>query len=444
MRRLTHQRRTPPCRCLIAPAVVAFFGLVAACASEQFPPGGPILHTPPKILVTIPESDAVNVKDKHVVIKFDRVVSETPSGASALNLMFLMSPWTGTPDVDWHRDHITITPKKGLRPNTAYTVTMLPGITDLHGNSFKTPFILTFSTGPEIPATAIRGIIFDWVANKVASKALVEAIAKPDTNTVYIAPADSGGRFTIPHMPPGTYLVRGWVDANSNRKLDAREVFDTTTITLTDTARVELLAFIHDTIGPRVGDVKVVDSVTLRATLDKGLDPTQDISALRLSLKAKDSTSVPIAKITAGTVFDSLQLARHKAHDDSLGRVDSLRRADSGVRGRDTLALRRRAAERQSRRDSLARAARPKPSKPPPVTEIVVQLGEALKPGGSYRLFADSLRNLQHRARSSSLAFVLPKAVNKDSLARADSLKAARHKAAPGHPQAGQPPPSRP
>jgi Bacterial Ig-like domain len=426
--RRTLPRRTLPCRCLVAPAVIGFFGLVAACASEQFPPGGPILHTTPKITATIPESNAVNVKTSHVVIKFDRVMAETPQGASSLELMFLISPWTGTPNVDWHRDHITITPKKGYRRNTAYTVTMLPGVTDLHSNAIKTPFALTFSTGSTIPETVIRGVVFDWVANKVAAKAVVEAIARPDTSTVYITLADSNGRFALRHVPPGTYLIRGWLDANSNRKLDQREVFDSTTLTFTDSATTELLGFIHDTIGPRVGDVKVVDSVTLRATFDKALDTTQTISSLHLGLKAKDSTSVPIAKVLASQAYDSLQGARRKAHDDSLARIDSLRRADSGVTGRDTLALRRRAALRQSRRDSVALASRAKPSRRPPTTEIVVELGEPLKPGQSYRISADSVRNLQHRVRSSNLAFTIPKVPSKDSLVRADSLRAAKRK----------------
>jgi hypothetical protein len=422
-----------------APALIGFFTLAAACASEQFPPGGPILHTTPKILATIPDTNAVNVKAKHVVIKFDRVMSESPSGASSLSQMFLVSPWTGQPDVDWRRDHFVVTPRKGIRPNTVYTVTMLPGVTDLHSNSIKTTVTLTFSTGPTIPATAIRGIIFDWVANKAAPKALVEAISRPDTNTVYLTIADSSGRFALQHLPPGTYKIRGWLDANSNRKLDQRELFDTTTLTLTDTARTELLAFIHDTVGPRIGDVKVADSVTLRVTFDKGIDTAQKIPSIRMALKAKDSSAVPITRVLAGYVFDSLQTARHKAHDDSLARMDSLRRADSGVTGRDTLALRRRALQRQNRRDSVALAARPKPSRPPPVTEVVVQLGGALTPGQSYRLSADSVRNLQGRVRSSALAFTLPKVPSKDSLAHADSLKA-RRKPAAGRP----PPPGRP
>ena len=343
------------------PAIVGF-AMVAACASEQFPPGGPVLHTTPKIVLTIPDTNAVNVTAKHVVIKFDRVMSETPSGASALDQMFLISPWDGQPSVDWHRDHITITPRKGIRPNTVYTVIMLPGISDLHSNSIKNTVTLTFSTGATIPATAIRGIIFDWVADKQASKALIEAYPSGDTTkrrdtTFYLAVADSAGRFALQHLPPGTYKVRGWLDANSNRKLDQRELFDSTTVTLTDSVRTELLAFIHDTVGPRIGDIKVVDSVTLRATFDKGIDTSQKVSGLRMALKTgKDSTPVPIAKVTAATTYDSLVAGRHKAHDDSLARVDSLRRADSGVTGRDTLALRRRAQQRQSRRDSIARS----------------------------------------------------------------------------------------
>jgi hypothetical protein len=451
VRPLTRKRRSA--RSLVPPTVVALFAVLAACASEQFPPGGPILHTTPKIVSTIPDSNAVDVKEHHVVIKFDRVISETPSGAPSLDQMFLVSPWTGTPNVDWHRDHISISPKRGFKPNTAYTITMLPGIADLHSNSLKTTFVLTFSTGPTIPETVIRGILFDWVGNKVGANALVEAITRTDTtkpadtstikNTIYIALADSTGRFAIRHVPPGTYLVRGWLDANKNRKLDQRELFDSLTVHVTDSVSTELLAFIHDTIGPRIGEVKVIDSLTLRATFDKGVDPSQNIASLHLGLKAKDSTSVPVTAVMTGTGYDSLQTAKHRAHDDSLARVDSLRRADSGVTGRDTLALRRRASQRQSRRDSVAQANRAKMSRPSPVTEIVVTLGQPVKEGQSYKLSADSVRNLQRRARNSSLAFTLPKSPSKDSLARADSLKAAKRKGGLGA-GAKPAPPSKP
>jgi hypothetical protein len=390
-----------------------------------------VLHTTPKILALLPESNAVRVTQKHVVFRFDRVVSQTPAGGANLEAMFLVSPWTGPPSVSWHREHITVTPHKGIRPGTVYTVTMLPGITDLHGNSIKTTTVLTFATGDSIPATALRGLIFDWVGNKLAPKAIVEAITRPDS-IVYITEADSSGRFLLAHIPRGHYHVIGWLDANTNRKRDPRELFDSADVTLTDSARVELLAFIHDTVGPRIGDVKTADSTTLRVTFDKGLDVTQAVPSLRFRLVAADSTVVPLVGAQSAASADSVRAARLRARDDSVARVDSLRRADSGVTGRDTIQLRRRALRRQARRDSITLAAKPKPSRPSPITEVVVTLAGPLTPGKSYRLSVDSVRNLQHAVRSSALAFTIPKAISKDSLMREDSLRAARRGRARG------------
>jgi len=431
-------------RVLVLAGVVA----TAACASQQFPPGGPVLHTTPKILALLPESNAVHVTEKHVVFRFDRVVSQTPAGGTTLENMFLVSPWTGPPSVSWHREHITVTPHKGIRPGTVYTVTMLPGITDLHGNSIKTTTVLTFATGDSIPATALRGLMFDWVGNKLVPKAIVEAITRPDS-IVYITQTDSSGRFLLAHIPRGHYHVVGWLDANTNRKRDARELFDSADVTLTDSARVELLAFIHDTVGPRIGDVKPVDSTTLRVTFDKGLDVTQAIPSLRFRLVAADSTVVPLAGAQSAASADSVRAARLRAKDDSVARLDSLRRADSGVTGRDTIQLRRRALRRQVRRDSITLAAKPKPSRPSPITEVVVALVGPLKPGKSYRLSVDSVRNLQHAVRSSALAFTIPKAISRDSLAREDSLRAARRgrgrgAAPPGRATPGSPPAASP
>lgn len=403
----------------------------AACASMQFPPGGPPDKTSPKLLSTIPDTNAVNVRTKHIVFQFDKVMNETPGGSSGgtggLDQLFLVSPWEGPPNVDWHRYHITITPKKGLRPNTIYTVTMLPGMSDLRGNVLKTGTTLVFSTGPTIPSTVVRGVIFDWITGKPASKALVEGITRPDTTTIYITQADSNGRFALAHLPPGRYTIRGWIDANSNRKLDTRELWDSVGVTLQDSAATELLAFIHDTIGPRIGDVKIADSVNLRVTFDKGVDPAQQITAAMFALKGKDSSSIPILSATPARQFDSVHAARIKLHEDSLARTDSIRRADSGVVGRDTLATRRRAAQRAARRDSIALAKLGKPSRPSPTIEVVIVLGKPIEPGASYHLSVAAVRNLLGRSRSSTLAFTMPKAVavGKDST-RADSTKSRR------------------
>ncbi|HET7457521.1 MAG TPA: Ig-like domain-containing protein, partial [Gemmatimonadaceae bacterium] len=251
----------------------------SACASQGAPPGGPPDAAPPKLVRIIPDTGAVNVKAPRAVFQFDEVVSERPSGgAPSLEAMFVVSPRQGEPDVSWGRDVITVKPRRGFRPNTVYTITMLPGISDLRGNVRKEGATAVFSTGPTIPSTTVRGVVFDWVKSEPAARALVEAIVVPpgaDTSararrdsTVYVTSSDSSGRFAFAHLPPGPYVVRGVLDANNNRALDPREAWDSVRVSLADSARVELLTFVHDTLGPRIASVSASDSVTLRVAFD--------------------------------------------------------------------------------------------------------------------------------------------------------------------------------
>ena len=72
--------------------------------------------------------------------------------------------------------------------------------------------------------------------------------------------------------------MRGFVDANNNRILDRIEIWDSTGVNLADSAQVELLAFLHDTLGPRISEVLVSDSTTIRVTFDRGIDTSLTIT----------------------------------------------------------------------------------------------------------------------------------------------------------------------
>src|SRR6476659_1514856 len=151
------------------------------------PPGGPPDVAAPKILSIIPDSGTVGVSPKEVIFQFDEVVSERPAAATTLADLFLISPRDGTPNVSWHREAITVRPRRGWRANTPYTVIMLPGIADIRGNVRNTGASTFFSTGKTIPRTRITGRVFDWVAGTPAAGALVESFVPPDTIHAYIA-----------------------------------------------------------------------------------------------------------------------------------------------------------------------------------------------------------------------------------------------------------------
>lgn len=409
-------------------ARTAFVALVAACAQPSPPPGGPPDIAPPVLVGVSPDSGAVNARPREVVFRFDEVVSERPQGAPDLAGLFLISPREGDTRVRWHRSSITVRPQRGWRANTVYTITMLPGLMDLRGNVSKRGATIAFSTGPDFPPTRIAGIVFDWVAQRPAARASVEAIA-PDSTT-YVAATDSTGAFTITALRPGPYAVRAVIDANGNRRRDPREPWDSTRVELRDTLRLELLAIVHDTIGPRLGAITLRDSLTLRLALDQPLSPTDSVGTDRVRITRADSTRVAVTGVFTTAEFERLE------RDAARARADSARRADTTRRAVDTTA-RPPAADTLARPDS-ATARQARPSRPAPPMELVVRLGAPLAPGTVYRVRLENLRGLISRPRSSERVFSTPKLVVRDTTA-AGRAKAARDSA--GTPRPGRPNP---
>ena len=388
--------------------LIAALGLaLGACAQPGAPPGGPERHVPPKLVSISPDSGAVKARVKEVEIRFDEVVSEKPAGQTPdLDGLAIVSPSDGLPRVDWHRERITIRGRHDFKANTAYTVTLLPGLADLHGNVLKTPITVVFSTGDSIPNTRVTGTVFDWVAAKPVPNAMVRAIARPDSTRVYLARADSVGQFVLAHAPAGTYTLQAWNDANTNRIVDPHEVWDSVHLALRDTARVELLAFTHDTVGPRIDQFAILDSTALHVTFDRAIDTAQKIDTSLFVLKSGDSTIVPLRAVERYAVFDSTRAANMPV-DTSRARTDTSKKAAAAA-----------APPRQPGRrgppggapsDTLRQLHLPKPSRPSPITDVAVIVAVPLKPGTSYRLEARDVRNLQGFKASPSRVFTMPK-----------------------------------
>ena len=333
---------------------LAILSAAGGCASPGMPPGGPIDTEGPRIIAIAPDSGRVGVKPPEVVFKFDEVVSERPAGAPSLAGLFLISPRDGGPKVDWHRSEVSVKPRRGWRSNTAYTITMLPGITDLRGNVRNTGKVTIFSTGAEIPTSRVAGIVFNWITGGVAQKGLIEARPLTDTTLVYVTASDSTGTFSFPNLPPGKYRLRGLIDDNNNQGLDPREAWDTTTVSLTDSARVELVAFAHDSVAPRLSDVVMRDSATLELLFDRAIDPNQRFTPASVDIKRSDSTVIAVSAV------------------------------ESGGGARDTSAVR----------------AGPVPSRPVPSSSLIVKLSVPIRQATILRVRAIGIRSLDGVAKT--------------------------------------------
>ena len=378
-------------------SLIALSALVGsiACASASPPPGGAEDRDPPRLLAVTPDSNAVNFRGRTVTFQFDETINDRGSGAQEIDNYFLVSPSDGNPRVSWRRSRIEVRPRRGFRDNTAYTVTLLPGLSDLRGNATRSGASVVFSTGPTIPPDRITGTVYDWVAERTAARALVQAVT-PDS-VVYLAQSDSAGRFTVGPLPAGTYLVRAIVDANNNRALDRNEAFDTARVTAPQPAPLELLVAARDTLPARILSVGQADSLSLRVTFDRFLDPAEPPPASAFRLVTADSAVIPVVAVLTPRAEQADVLARQQAIADSLRRVDSL--ANKPLPPRQELAAPGRRA-----------GAAPGPSAPPPFTTVLLRIARPLAPSATHRLSVSRVRGLSGRAEGSERSFTTPRA----------------------------------
>lgn len=405
------------------PGLILAVLALAGCASAAVPPGGPEDKLPPKLVKVTPDTNAVNVQDKYVEFTFDETINDRGTGAQELENYFIVSPSDGSPRLNWRRSRIDIAPRHGFRPNTAYTVTMLPGLGDLHSNAMKTGATVVFSTGPTIPRFRIEGIAFDWALG-VPVRAFIEALT-PDSIR-YLSQSDSLGKFTIGPLTEGTYLVRAIVDQNNNRALDRSEAFDTLRVTVPQPAPIQLLAAVRDTLPASMGVPTVADSVTLNLIFDRLLDPTQTIAPSAFRLIGSDSVVVPIAG-----VYSPLELKRVDSVKAKLA-GDSTRRADS-LAGKPVAPAPAPAVVPAPTPGKAPPPPPPKPTLPSPFTMLTIKLERPLKPSSEFRLSTTGLRSLSGKVAPSERRFSTPKppppkAAPKDSVVvpKAPATPAAR------------------
>jgi hypothetical protein len=381
----------------VRPALIFFVAALTACASASPPPGGPEDKNPPKLVKVTPDTNSVNVHDGAVSFYFDETINDRGTGPQDLANFFLVSPSDGAIRLNWHRSRIDIRPRQDFRPNTAYTVTLLPGLTDLRSNVMKTGASVVFSTGPTIPKFKIEGIVFDWAAGTPV-RAYIQAIT-PDS-IIYLAQSDSSGNFAVGPLTEGTYLVRAIIDQNGNHALDPGEAFDTLRVTVPQPAPVQLLAVQRDTLPARMSVPNVVDSLTIHAIFDRLLDPTQTVAATAFRLVGSDSVQVPIVS--------ALPPVEQKRADSVSAKAtfDSLRRADS-LAGKPIAPIV--APPAPGSQGKAPTPPPPKPRLPSPYLSLTLKLGRPLKPNTEYRLSTTGLRALSGKLQPSERRFSTPK-----------------------------------
>lgn len=332
-------RRAP----LLLPALLG--ALMAGCAREATPPGGPPDRLPPIVILSEPDTFAtVEPFRSPVTFRFSERISERP-GAGTLDQAVVVSPASGEVRVSHGREGLTVRVPGGFEAGLVYRLTVLPVIQDMFGNALQEPFELFFSTGPEFTPNVVAGSVIDRLTGEPLRDARVDA-AVLDSDVVHTAVTDSAGIFALRYLPAGDYVVSAYLDRNRNGQPDFTEPQGTRPAPLdggveaADTAIVLEVALLPlDTTSARLARVTVEDSISLNVSLDDFLDPELPLDDVRV-LVTSDSVDAPRplvvlhpheAEAYRSTLADSL--VREQAVRDSVAqaRADSAARAGAAV-----------------------------------------------------------------------------------------------------------------
>ncbi|HUI65244.1 MAG TPA: Ig-like domain-containing protein [Bacteroidota bacterium] len=269
--------------------------LLAACAGDVPPQGGPIDRTSPAIVHTEPDTNAIRVRPRTLKLEFSKYVDRRTVEESVF-----ISPYLGKLEYDWSGTEVEITFADTLRANTTYVVNVGTDVVDLRqGNRMAAGFTLAFSTGDSIDKGYISGRVFDekpdgvmifaYRLRGILPDTLNPAHAKPD----YITQTGKEGEFVLAHLSLDPYRIFAIRDEYHNllydREIDQYGVGPRDYVLDAPHPRITDVAFRltkEDTTRPFVSGVTVRDRYRLSLRFSEALDSA---SVTRATLHVLDT-----------------------------------------------------------------------------------------------------------------------------------------------------------
>ena len=219
--------------------------MIAACATQVAPTGGPEDKLPPRVAGGSPAPKTANHPNElYVKLEFDEWINASiPRGAITIS-----PPIEKKLRYEVHGKTLEVYSRAELDTGTTYTVTFAGGIKDLRGNALAKPFQVVFSTGATIDSLTLNGrvMVSDSLVRKKSypsvglylmgpereSKRYLEKYRDTVTRVLdslpmltkeeplYLTAADSIGNFTFTGLKAGRYRVVAFVDGNGNHKIE--------------------------------------------------------------------------------------------------------------------------------------------------------------------------------------------------------------------------------
>jgi hypothetical protein len=288
-------------KCVVV--ILLFF----SCARQIAPAGGPDDKTPPTVLATAPQIGTVS----HPVngpVSF--MFSEWIEDKNAEKCVSIFPPPQEGIKIKAHGKTMTIKPVKAFSESTTYHIELNTALNDLHGNSIGTPYHFFFSTGKTIDSGKAFGCIVS--PERSASQPKISLFAENKGEFLdtcyfnlpsYVVQTDSFGNFSFEHIRKGAYRIIGFIDANSDNRLQpgveqAFAAIDRSITLDSIVGPLSLFPLSADTMTNRIASLKPLTDRVLLGTWTRPSDniPAEVVTKWRiLRLDSARSPTAPPA-----------------------------------------------------------------------------------------------------------------------------------------------------
>ena len=205
-------------------AIYTMLLLIAACASMGTPDGGPYDETPPVLLTSTPQVNALNVKDNKIVLEFDEYIRLQ----NAYEKIVLSPPQMQQPEIKVSGKRIIAELFDTLKPSTTYTIDFNDAIVDNNEGNPLESFSFVFSTGDKVDTLGLSGTVLD-ASNLEPIKGILVGLHSDHADSAFtkkaferISRTDSRGQFSMRGVAPGKYRIYALADANGNYLYDQK------------------------------------------------------------------------------------------------------------------------------------------------------------------------------------------------------------------------------
>lgn len=212
-----------------------FVALLAGCAKQGMPTGGPKDVTPPVQKRTVPDNRTLSFTDNQFYIEFDEYVVLK----DADNNVLVSPPLKNKPEIKTKGHGIQVKIKDTLAENTTYLFQFKDAIADFNEGNLLPSLEYVFSTGSYIDSMTVRGRVVDaltfepreeavsvWLMSVSEAERFMATYgdsAASAPTLAYTTRCNKDGSFSFNYIKPGTYRLFAVQDENKNHQIDPNE-----------------------------------------------------------------------------------------------------------------------------------------------------------------------------------------------------------------------------